>query len=358
MRLLLILLVMSFGFQTFVHAKEHSPIQLEIGTKLAPPFTIQNQQGVWEGLSIELWQEIEKELAYSSSYHDYTLNDLIQKLKEGEIDVAVAALTVTKDRETQFDFTHPFFVSGLGIATSSKSEGSWFLVLSRLISEDFIKVIAILFVILLLTGLLIWVFERRHNPDQFPENPVQGIGAGLWWSAVTMTTVGYGDKAPLSIGGRLVALIWMFAGLIFISSFTAAITTALTVDELGNTIASPKDLVSVTSGAVTGSTSQKYLEDKHYQHITFADLHAALLALKQNKIQAVVHDKPILSYQVSKEFKSDLHVLDFTFQKQYYAFGLQQGSQLREPINQVLLDLISKPDWKDLQYKYLGNVDD
>jgi ABC-type amino acid transport substrate-binding protein len=170
-----------------------------------------------------------------------------------------------------------------------------------------------------------------------------------------MTTVGYGDKAPLSIGGRLVALVWMFAGLIFISSFTAGITTALTVDELGNKITSPGDLSKVVSGAVKGSTSQAFLKKNRYNHMAYTNLEVALEALKNNEVQAVVHDKPILSYQVNQGFKSDLKVLDFTFEKQYYAFGLKSGSRFREPINQMLLEYIAKPEWKDLLYNYLGD---
>ncbi|MFH7563901.1 MULTISPECIES: ion channel [Oceanimonas] len=44
--------------------------------------------------------------------------------------------------------------------------------------------------------------------------------------------MGYGDKAPVTFAGRLVGLIWMFAGMIMVASFTAAITSSLTVNNL------------------------------------------------------------------------------------------------------------------------------
>ena len=72
-------------------------------------------------------------------------------------------------------------------------------------------------------GVVMWLGERRRNQAQFGGTAAHGIGAGLWWSAVTMTTVGYGDKAPVTILGRLLGLVWMFAAIIIISSFTAAI---------------------------------------------------------------------------------------------------------------------------------------
>lgn len=107
--------------------------------------------------------------------------------------------------------------------------------LARLISPAFLTVVAGLLALLIAIGVLIWLAERRTNA-QFRQKPLFGIGAGLWWSAVTMTTVGYGDKAPTTGLGRVIALVWMFAGLIVISTFTVAITTNLTVNKLDASI--------------------------------------------------------------------------------------------------------------------------
>jgi hypothetical protein len=46
---------------------------------------------------------------------------------------------------------------------------------------------------------------------------VDGVDHALWWSAVTVTTVGYGDKAPVTRVGRLFAVIWMFCGIAMVS---------------------------------------------------------------------------------------------------------------------------------------------
>merc|ERR1712216_705028 len=58
---------------------------------------------------------------------------------------------------------------------------------------------------ILLIGLaahLIWFFERLHNPA-FPRRYLAGIDDAMWFSAVTMTTVGYGDKTPTSTRAHL-----------------------------------------------------------------------------------------------------------------------------------------------------------
>lgn len=53
------------------------------------------------------------------------------------------------------------------------------------------------------------------------------IGDAIWWGFVTMTTVGYGDRYPSSKGGRFVAVVLMFSGIILISSFTATASSVL-----------------------------------------------------------------------------------------------------------------------------------
>jgi len=51
------------------------------------------------------------------------------------------------------------------------------------------------------------------------------LGQGLWWAAVTITTVGYGDVVPQTLGGRMVGVALMFSGLIFLSLLTATVAS-------------------------------------------------------------------------------------------------------------------------------------
>ena len=161
------------------------------------------------------------------------LAEVLDNLEQGTVDITINPITVTSERSTRVDFSHPYFVahSTVAIRQSSTWEKSLVFVYSFL-SFDFLQAIFALFLVVLVFGVLVWVFERHKNPEEF-QSGFRGIASGIWWSAVTMTTVGYGDKSPRSLGGRIVALIWMFAAIIMISGFTASIASSLTVNQLG-----------------------------------------------------------------------------------------------------------------------------
>ena len=108
-----------------------------------------------------------------------------------------------------------------------------------MISTTFARILAGLLLALLVSAVAIYFFERKENAEQFNENWISGIAAAMWWAAVTLTTVGYGDKVPKSVGGRFIGLIWMFAGLFIIAGFTAAVTSTLTVTQLRSRIQGP-----------------------------------------------------------------------------------------------------------------------
>jgi ABC-type amino acid transport substrate-binding protein len=221
-------------------------------------------------------------------------------------------------------------------------------------SWQFLQVIAILGLLLFVVGTLVWLIERKRNVQQFGGGAGQGLASGFWWAAVTMTTVGYGDKAPTTFGGRVIALIWMFAGIIMISGFTAAITTALTVSELGDTIRGPGDLPDVRIGSVRGTSSEEYLQSQRLVYRTYQDPRAGLQALANNEIDAVVYDAPLLRYLARTVFPGTVGILSATFDRQDYGIALQARSTLREPMNRVLLDVIRRKEWQDVLYRYLG----
>jgi len=221
-------------------------------------------------------------------------------------------------------------------------------------SGAFVQSLAALLGVLTLVGALVWVAERRRN-DQFQQDPVKGVGSGIWWSAVTMTTVGYGDKAPMTLAGRIIGLVWMFASMLLISGFTAAIASSLTLGGLDQAIRGIDDLRGKRVLTLENSTSAAYVDEKLLRHGYAPDLGNALAELAAGRADAVVYDAPILRYLINERHASSLRVLPTVFARQDYGIGLPAGSPLREELNRQILAITRTPEWTRMLEVYLGH---
>ncbi len=69
-------------------------------------------------------------------------------------------------------------------------------------------------------GIALYVLEETHNPN------IHNIFDALYWSLVTITTVGYGDISPISVTGRIIAMLIILFGIAMISFATSVIVSA------------------------------------------------------------------------------------------------------------------------------------
>lgn len=77
-------------------------------------------------------------------------------------------------------------------------------------------------IILYLAAVGIHYFESEAQPDKFASVP-----DSLWWAIVTLTTVGYGDVYPITIGGRFFTSVVLIMGLGFVAVPTGLLAGAL-----------------------------------------------------------------------------------------------------------------------------------
>jgi polar amino acid transport system substrate-binding protein len=334
--LVLAILLLLLEWPRAVEAAPPPEQALIVAVKEAPPFAYRDANNEWTGQSIELWRAVADDLGLRYELHETTLDDMIDGVAEGRYQVAVAALTVTSERERVVDFTHPFHTTGLAIAVSNAREPYWQGVIGTVFSLAFLRLIAVLALIQLTVGTLVWLLERRNNAEQFPHEPTRGVPTGFWWATVTMTTVGYGDKAPKSLLGRSVALIWMLASMIIIASVTATIASSLTIERLDARIRGPEDLQRFEVGVITNTTAAAYMNEQKAVIHEYADAKSALSALTEGQIDALVWDAPLLRTMIAEHPDLAVELVPGVFERQDYALAVGEGSELREAINRVL----------------------
>ncbi|MEM7571449.1 MAG: transporter substrate-binding domain-containing protein [Bacteroidota bacterium] len=328
---------------------------LRVGVQHEPPFVIKQGADEYGGLCLDLWRSIAEEQGKFYELHEYSDHlGLIRGLDFGQIDVAINPIHVNEIRLQLLDVTQPFFVTEVGVATSQAERSQLGLFLSNFFSLDFLRIVLLLVLIIFVFGTILWLAERRHNRQQFRPGWI-GLFDGLWWSAVTMTTVGYGDKAPKSRLGRVIAMVWMFTAIIIISGFTATIASTLTVNSLSRTIEDIEDLRDLsTLGSVYASSSEDFLR---LNQIEVTQLYEspteALSALARQEIEVLVYDQTVLDYQINHlDLANKVSLLPISFNQQYRSFFLPKNSLELEWINPLLVRRINEASWRDLLRAY------
>jgi polar amino acid transport system substrate-binding protein len=328
--------------------------KLVVGTKETPPFAMKDPNGNWTGISIDLWRQIAEELHLTYEWRELDQYGLLAGITDGSLDAVVSNLTITPSRLDKFDFTYPFYTTGLGIAVKGQDGNAGMAILQQLFSWAVVKITLAVVSLLLLVGLAMWYLERKRNSEQFGGSTMEGIASGFWFSAVTMTTVGYGDKHPKTLGGRLVALFWMFASILLVSVFTATLTSLLTVKQLIPSIRGLEDLKKVMVGTLPHTTSEAFLQNHYISFKTYPSVMAGLDALEHGEIKAFLYDIPALRYWVKQQFQGKIEVLPQSYSQENYAIALTDNSPLRKIINRVLLEKIRDQQWQGIVYHYLG----
>jgi ABC-type amino acid transport substrate-binding protein len=328
---------------------------LSVAVIESPPFAIKEADGSWSGLAVDLWREIATALGVRYELREVDLVEADNLLGDGSVDAALGAVTITAEDEETHDFSQPYHSGGLGLAEPvAGGTPSFGTVLFSLLNSALLRIAAIIAVATVCVGILITFIERRRNPAEFGGPLYRGIAMGVWWAAVTMTTVGYGDATPKTPSGRGVALLWMFVGVAAVAIFTAAVTSILTVSSMQSTLQRASDIDHLRLGAIAEASGAWYLTRHHLTFKPYEDDESALTGLAHHEVDAVVANIASLRYLVSRQWQGILRVSPIVLEPIVYAIGLPTNSPLREAIDRALLRTIEQERWQDVQHQYLG----
>lgn len=360
-RIFILIAAMLFAAPTWGQSAVPASTQpLTVATRVVPPMVIKDNKGDLSGFSIDLWNAIARDLNMAFTYREIAaLPDLLASVQTKQADLAVAAISITAERERIFDFSQPILDAGLQIMVRADRGGPpplyatlWSLMTSGPMRD--------LFVLMLLLAIipvpLVYLSERR-KPDSVIHAPSGAgkIGNSLWWSITTMA--GQAPDMPRSLLGRFIAVAWIFTGVVFISYFTATVTASLTVRQLDSSISKLDDLPGKRVGTVRASTADTFLRAQRIETSGFVQIKDAFDALQSDRLDAVVFDAPVLSFHAAREGKGKVVVVGTILKPEAYGILFANDNPLRKAVNQSLLKLRENGEHEAIRRKWFGGAE-
>jgi polar amino acid transport system substrate-binding protein len=330
-----------------------------VGVGPFAPFVILDQNRKPSGFSIDLWQEVAEELERPYVFiTSGAVAGAFEDVVEQRVDLALGGLAITESRERQVDFTHSYFHTGLGILISTDRSWSLLKALGSVITTNKLGIIAGLLGFMILAGHAIWFAERgNHRPDSrsFERRYFPGVMQGMYWAVVTASTVGYGDHAPRSWMGRMLAILLIVVSLPLFGFFIAQLSSNITLHEIRTSIAGPQDLIERRVGVLDGSVAQDYMSRVNAVTYSFDSIENAYEWLLRGRLDAVVYARPNIQHFAKSHGKGKVKIVGMVFAPQDYGMAMPQGSPLREQINRILLAMSENGRLERIRSKWFGS---
>lgn len=348
----LALLAMATGAaaQSATPGAEKAPA-LSVLTIERQPFAMR-QNGKLVGFSVELWQEVAKELEVTYAFDvETSFAGMLARVAKAEADAAIANITITSEREKVLDFSQPMFDAGIQVMVHSDGVSGG--LIGALFNWEMLALVVLAGLLLFVVANLMWWFEHRDQPYfQYPYG--EGMWRSFWWALNVMVNGGFEERVPQTRRGRVFAVFLVIASLFLVSAFVAKITAALTVGELKSQIQSYRDLFNRRVGTTEGSTSAAFLDRHGVPYRTFPTMAALLDAMEKKDLDAVVHDAPVLAYYANTKGKGRMRLVGTALRPEKYGIALPPGSMRREGINRALLRIREDGRYSDLYRKWFG----
>lgn len=324
-KLLIVLLISLFSLNAY---------SATVGVKESEPFVYQDN-GKWAGVSVELW---EFSNPGEHTYKEYnSVEELISAVASSEVDVGVAPASITAERETIVDFTHPYFKTGLSYAVKDDTS---ILYLMAKVFPKLIMGVSIIVLVMLFAGLIHRLIECYSNNEKLTW---QGIFDSCYWASATTTTVGYGDVVARCTLGKVFSIVWMWLSVLGMGTLTALIVSAVNVES--KALDQNFNLYKSDVAVISGSTGNEYMENINTDGkiIGYDSLQDAANALLNGEVDGIVHDRAILNYNFSE--REEILVRDDLLTEESYAFIVKENSDMLEELNRSMLLFMQSNAW-------------
>ena len=334
---------------------------LTVAARVLHPFVIYEDRA-FRGFEIDLARMIAHNLGADIEFQGAdSVAKQIDEVTRGAADLALGGVEITRSREELVDFSQPVLSTGLTILVPADSQsGLWGRIkhfFATIADSDLPWLLVVFAITVMIAAHLIWWLERRHN-----QHFAQPYGPGLWdsfyWSVVTMSTVGYGDKVAKRPGGRAFTLLWITFGTLLFAAFTASIASSLAVSELEADISAPNHLRGHRVATLAHTAGESYLTELGVGPVLVDQIEHAYHLLDEGDVDAVVFDAPVLRYHAARSGDGEVITTGGVFDHVQNAFMVSPDNpELREDINRSLLELLESGAYDQLFDRWFGDLE-
>ncbi|XP_019178103.1 PREDICTED: glutamate receptor 1.2-like isoform X2 [Ipomoea nil] len=267
-------------------------------------------------------------------------NDLIYQIHVQKFDAVVGDTTFTSNRSSYVDFTLPYTDPGVGTVARLGNTGKWFFL--KPFTRDLWIVTVISFII---TGFTIWLIEHERN-EEFQGSPAQQLGTILWFTSSTLV---YAQRERLlSHLSRFVLCIWMLVVFIISSSYTATLSSLLTLEQIQLAKGDYIGYRFFSQGIIFNNTN--FADTKLIRYISREDYHEAL---SNGSIGGIIDEIPYIKSFLAK-YPSQYALIKTTSTTNGFSFAFQKGSPLVAEFSGAIAQLREEGKLKELEDKWFN----
>ncbi|PKI57045.1 glutamate receptor 3.6 [Punica granatum] len=297
-------------------------------------------------------------IPYGDGKHNPSSTKLVELITTDYFDAVVGDLAITMERTKMADFTQPYIESGLVVVAPVRQQNTSAWAFLRPFTREMWIVTALFF---LIVGTVVWILEHRMN-DEFRGPPRRQFITILWFSFSTWFFAH--RENTVSALGRVVLIVWLFVVLIINSSYTASLTSILTVQQLSSPIKGIEDLVQSDDpiGYQEGSFARTYLikelgvhESRLVPLVMPEDYVKALKAgPRGGGVAAVVDERPYIELFLST--RCEFSIVGQEFTKNGWGFAFPRDSPLAVDMSTAILKLSENGDLQRIHDKWLKSI--
>ncbi|XWS68356.1 hypothetical protein CRYUN_Cryun04dG0082900 [Craigia yunnanensis] len=291
-------------------------------------------------------------IPFGDGHKNPSYYELVNQINSGVFDGVVGDIAIVTNRTKIVDFTQPYIESGLVVVAPVKKISSSPWSFSRPFTPFMWAVTAAFF---LIVGAVVWILEHRIN-DEFRGPPKQQIVTILWFSFSTMFFAH--RENTVSTLGRFVLIIWLFVVLIINSSYTASLTSILTVQQLSSPIKGIDTLISSKEpiGFQVGSFAENYLIEElnipKSRLVPLGSPEEYALALERRRVAAIIDERPYVDLFLSDHCEFSIRGQEFT--KSGWGFAFPRDSPLAIDMSTAILALSENGQLQKIHDQWLS----